>query len=226
MADSTVIDAATGQPIVTPNQSIYGNAGYSGTVVDTGIAQYAEPQYYRDKITEFQTTMNAVAATADQMSALVSLPDLDDATRADVQSWLDDFASKKTEFTLAAEAINVGAQTANAAGLTMPVLAIPAALGFAPLAIAALAAAIAAAAYLISWGLQAIANAQATVARIRAIQSLPPDQQAVAIAAEQGIAAAAAKAQSPLSSIANVVKWIAIGAAIYFGFQAFKMLRT
>jgi hypothetical protein len=138
-----------------------------------------------------------------------------------IQSWLDDYEAKRWQFIAAAESLNAAAQAANALGFRMPVVTVPQGLAAAPLVIAGVASAVAVAAGLIAWAVDRIAQARAIAQRMALIAELPPEKRAEAIAAEQRIELAQMSA-SPISRIADIVKWVAIGVAVYFGYQAWK----
>lgn len=184
------------------------------------VTRFAEPDYYRDKIREFQVSLNQLSDTAEQMRALAALPIAPEYNQ-DVYDWLDAYEAKRWQFVTTAEAINAASQTANALGIRMPVLSLPQGLNAAPLAIAGVAGAVAAAAALIAWATDMIVSARAIAGRMAIIEGLSPDQQAVALKAEQEIARAQAS-NTPLSQIATVVKWGAIVVAGFFALQAWR----
>jgi hypothetical protein len=192
---------------------------YTGDCYDPeSVTRFAEPNYYRDKIREFQQTMNALAETASVMRSLADTPSPEQDL---IQSWLDDYEAKRWQFIAAAESLNAAAQAANALGFRMPVVTVPQGLAAAPLVIAGVASAVAVAAGLIAWAVDRIAQARAIAQRMALIAELPPEKRAEAIAAEQRIELAQ-MAASPISRIADIVKWVAIGVAVYFGYQAWK----
>jgi hypothetical protein len=57
------------------------------------------------------------------------------------------------------------------------------------------------------------------------IETLPADQRAPAVRAAQDVIRASETVDSPLASIATIAKWIALGVAVYFGYQAFRDMR-
>jgi hypothetical protein len=237
---------------VDPTVDVTAPTGSDAAVLDTSAAgppisaasdpQFYDPNsparffslsYYQDKIAAFQAAVIALDATAQHVADILTISSLDDQSRADLQAWQDAFAAKKWEIKAAALAINGVADTAQAVGFQIPNVTLPQqTLGivFAPLAIAGLAAAIAAAAAIVAWSIQAIDNAQAATeqarARLAAIATLPVADQEKLIAGEQGIAQAKAVAEqgagSTLGNLASILKWVAIGAALYFAYRAWQ----
>lgn len=137
-------------------------------------------EYARDKVREFQATLNAIDATAGALRDALQWAAGDDA--AAIDELLTDYESRKLWIRGVAQAINAGAAAANWSGVRMPSLSIPSGLG--ALQVVAMGAALAAAAAVISWGvawiatagdrLRAQTDASVTQARIDAAQSLPP----------------------------------------------------
>jgi len=155
---------------------------------------------------------------------------------SDMQSALADYDGKKTAFRLAAEGLNAGAAAINAAGGRFPSLSIPQSLGAIQIPIV-LVATIAAVATLIAWGNQWIAGVndrlrielqnQQSILAANAITD--PAAKNAMLARISGMQAAAAQVQSasdsasgsPLSSIASIVQWGAIGLAVYLLWREF-----
>lgn len=104
---------------------------------------------------------------------------------------------------------------------------IPPTLGAVPLVAAgAAAAAIAAAAALIIWGRDWLAGVNQRLRDKTLLESVPEAQRAqVAEAIVKSEVALAQANESPLTSVAGIVKWVAIGAVAYFAFQAFQSLQ-
>lgn len=203
----------------------FSDARFDSTIVDPdydadSLARFAEPDYYRDKIREYQVTLNQLASVAEEMKALAVLP-IAPEFNADVYQWLDDYESKRWQFVTTAEAINAAAASANAVGFRMPVVSIPSGLNAAPLLIAGVAGAVAAAAALIAWATDQIMSARVIAGRMAMIEGLAPEDRARAIEAEQRIALAETQS-TPLSQIANIAKWAAIAVAVFFGFKAWQ----
>lgn len=210
------------------------DASYSGDTSLTGTT-FA---YFRDKATQFQAILNAVDSAA-QVAQTAIENSTDDAFVGDMVALLSDYDAKKTAFKVAAEGINAGAAVINGMGGRFPVLSIPAGLGFVPFVVpAATVAALGAAAALIVWGntwLQGVnarlllsAQSQASVAAANEIsdpamrdRALAEASRSQAAAAEVQAAADAANA-SPLSSVAGIVKWAALGLAAWMAYSAFR----
>lgn len=207
----------------TDREILYGDAGYTGETVDAGsLARFADADYYRGKILEFQQYLNALAATADTLQALGGQVS-GTALAADIDAWLADLLSNRMALMVAAETVNAAAQSINALGGRMPVLAIPQNLSALPVAaIAAIAAAIAGTAWAISYAVEKMSAARALIARKETLALLPEDARAAALAADQQIAAVQASAMGPLGAIMNVVKWAAIGVAAFFAYKAIR----
>lgn len=208
---------------LTEKEIQYGDIGYEGSVPpDEGVSRFADLDYYRNKIREFQIHLNALAATADTLTELrerVSDPNL----ISEIDAWLADFAGNRSALFAAAEAVNLAANSANAVGVRMPVLQIPQGLAaLPPLAIAAIAGAVAGTAWAISYAVERVAAARALVSRNEMLALLPENERAAALAAEQKIEAAQRNAESGVSAIAGAVKWIALAVAAWFGYKAIR----
>lgn len=201
-----------------------GDASYSGDVSSSPVSL----DYWRTKITEFQSTLNAVDQIY-QASLVAADVAPDSAERDALLSGVDEYLSRRALFKTAAEGLNLGAAAVNAVGGRMPVLSIPATLGVGPLVFPAVAvAALTTAAILIEWGRQ---WAQVQTSRIeearRTIELMPdgPDKTlalSTAAGAASQAAAAAAATDSPLASIASIVK---IGGLVILAFLGYKMLK-
>jgi hypothetical protein len=196
-------------------------AGYGYT------AQPAELSYYQQKIIEFQNVLNGMDAAA-QAAQSALWDDIDPKLSEDLQTFLDEFNSKKWEYKAAAEALNLAINGANMVGGDFPNITVPQTLGVVPLvAYGVIAAAVATAAGLIVWGntwLTGLNQRLRDQALIGAVTD--PAKRDALIAAQVAVDQAAAEAQaSPLTSISNIVKWLAIGAVAYFAFSAYKQVR-
>ena len=202
-----------------------GDAGTSNTDVSYAGADPNDAlsmDYYREKATQFQTTMNALDAAASAAESMIAVASVgaivdgidSDALVADLSSFLSDFQDKRAQFRITAETINAGAVTINALGGRFPQLSIPSGLGIAPIVMGGAAiAAIAVAASLIVWGntwLRGV-NARMATAAAAAMIDDPDKKAAFLTAAATAQAAADASSESPFSSIAGIVKWGAIG---------------
>jgi len=182
-------------------------------------------EYYRSKVTEFQQTLNGLDLTATLLYDLLDyVPD--GPERLKLVGSLDEFYQKRGEFRTTAEGMNALAAVINSAGGRWPVLSIPSTLqGFGALPavpLAAIAAVVAVIAGLITWAVAWASTVNTQTDRLfDAIGNLPPEQQAAAIDKVQQVQQASASVASPLSDIASIAKWIAIGAAVWFGYQAF-----
>jgi hypothetical protein len=210
----TLRDAA----VISPESAAPGYMGPSSdTIVDKDDpTRFFTVQYYADQIASFQATLIQLDQTA-QVLANDVLPQLDSAQDADsiaqIQAWLADYQAKKTEIQLAAKAINTVVTTANAFGVGLPQIRLPTTLAIVPaVAIAGAVAAVAAAAAIIAWAAEKIATAQQFTQQLA---SLPADVRAAALdkmtATNTGV----------LAQLGDVIKWVAIGALVWFGYKAF-----
>lgn len=182
--------------------------------------------YYRQKVVEFQQVINALDETGRTVDALirgVGPGELAD----DLIALQSEFLDKKSQIKIAAEAINFAASGANAIGIRFPVLSLPQTLGAAPIvAGAAIAAAVAAAAGIIVWGREWILGVNQRLREAELLKQVPDaDRAKVAQAILQTDAAVAQANESPLASIAGIVKWVALGVAAFYAFEAFKKIR-
>lgn len=206
------------------------DASYTGDTGDSVLSM----QYYIDKANQFQLVMNsldAAATAAENMLAIAQEADLtgmgvgDPSIADDLVGYLNDFYDKRYQFRLTAEAINAGANTINAVGGRFPVLSIPSGLGIAPVVMGAVAlGALATAAALIAWGntwLKGLNARMATAASAAMIDD--PDKKAAFLTqAATAQAAMEAADDSPITTIANIVKWGAIAGAVYLAFKAMQ----
>lgn len=134
--------------------------------------------YFRNQIREFQSTLNAIDATANALRDALQWS-VDPGESAAIGELLSEYESRKVWIRGVAQAINAGASLANASGARMPSLSIPSGLGALPLL--GVGAAVAAAAAVVTWGatwiataadrLRAQADSAVTYARIEAAQS-------------------------------------------------------
>lgn len=182
--------------------------------------------YYRQKALEFQQVVNALDTTAREVDALIgALPE--SALLDELIEQRAEMEAKKGQLKMAAEAINFAANGLNAAGVSFPAIQLPQTLGVVPLALAgAAAAAIAAAAALIVWGKSWIEGINQRLRNAELLASVPDaDKGKVAQAILKTDVALAQANESPLASIAGMVKWIAIGAVAFFAYQAWTQYR-
>lgn len=196
------------------------------TLDDAEQAQPVSTSYFREKALEFQQLLNALDATGRELDLLIgALPE-----SAMLDELVVQFAAlqeKKGRLKLVAEAINFAANGLNQLGTQLPTVQIPPTLGAVPLVAAgAAAAAIAAAAALIIWGRDWLAGVNQRLRDKTLLESVPEGQRAqVAEAILKSEVALAQANESPLTSVAGIVKWVAIGAVAYFAFQAFQSLQ-
>jgi hypothetical protein len=204
---------------ITPDSALPGYTGPSSdTIVDQNDpTKYFTLDYYSNQIAQFQASLIQLDQTAQILGNLLAGGTLNATDAASVQAWLDDYNGNKTQVQAIAAAVNGIVNTANAFGVGLPNVTLPQTLSqWQPLAIVGVAAAVAATASIIAWASQKIVTAQSITAQLA---SLPADQRAAAL---QQITAAN---PTTLSSISNIVKWVAIGAVIFFGYKAWTEYR-
>jgi len=183
--------------------------------------------YYQQKIVEFQNLLNGMDAAA-QAAQSALWDDIDPKLSTDLQTYLDEYDSKKWEFRAAAEALNLAINGANLVGGDFQNITVPSTLGVVPLVAAGvIAAAVATAAALIVWGNTWLQGLNQRLRDKELLASVTdPAKRDQLIAAQVAVEQAAVEANaSPLSSISNIVKWLAIGAVAYFAFSAYKQVR-
>lgn len=179
-------------------------------------------QYYRNKVTEFQATLNAIDKAANAAMIALDSGALSEADAQALDDSLFDYENSKTKMRLTAEAINAGAAAINSMGGRFPSLSVPAGLAAFPLVVpAATIAAIGVAAALVVWGNTWIRGVNERLKRsvvLDAIQN--PDQKAqVAQAMALSDSAVQESEASSLSGIASILKW---GALAVGGFLLYK----
>jgi hypothetical protein len=195
------------------------DASYTGSVDNSAVSV----QYWRDKATEFQNVLNAVDETARAAQDMLAVT-TDQATVDYLTSALSEYDFRKTALRLAAEGINAGAATINAAGGRFPTLSIPAGLGIAPLVLGAGAlAALAAAAALIVWGHDWLTGVNERM-RFAALMQ-PGDPEITRILARGEAARQVAEGASTFSSgVSSYLKWGAIAVLAFMAWPYVKPL--
>lgn len=180
--------------------------------------------YYRQKIVEFQTVMDAMDGAAQIMRTTIDEEISPEITET-MQAALASYELKKGAFRTAAEAINFAVNGANQIGANLPQLRANT-LGLAPVVLAALSGAVAAVAALIVWGRDWINEANNRL-RIQLESVTDPEQRAKLAAHSMNLDVTARTASaSPLASVAGIVKWIAIGALVWFAYRAYSEYRN
>lgn len=212
-------------PIYDANGNVTGYQEIDDPSTDsTGNITPFQLDYYRNKVVEFQNVLDQLDASAVQAMFLID-QDIDPELTADLQNYLFQYDQKKGQFRTAAEALNFAINGANQIGANFPTLKIPTTLGFVPLAAgAAIAGALAVAAALIVWGREWIAGLNDRLKTSMVLDKItdPQKRDDVASAIAKVEAAQKAADSSPLSSIANIVKWVGIAAVAYFALQAYQ----
>jgi len=184
--------------------------------------------YYRQKIVEFQNVLVQMDAAAEGAGDLIYTVD-DPALLEDLNALLAEYDLKKGYFRTAAEALNLAISGVNLVGANFPAIRIPKGMNAVPLVAAAgIAAALVVAAGLVVWGRDWIKSVDERARRSQILEALPAGpQRAEAARAMAKIDGAVREADaSPLGSIAQIVKWVAIAGLVYFGLQTFKELKA
>lgn len=203
-----------------------GAVGQSEMPGDT--ASPIQLDYYRQKIVEFQNVLVQMDSAAEGAGDLIYIVD-DVALLEDLNALLAEYDLKKGYFRTAAEALNLAISGVNLVGANFPAVKIPRGMNAIPLVAAAgIAAALAVAAGLIVWGRDWIRSVDERARRSQILAALPEGpQRADAARAMAKIDGAVREADSsPLGSIAQIVKWVAIAGLVYFGLQTFKQLKA
>lgn len=184
-------------------------------------AQSQDVGYFTRKINEFQGMVYDLDTTEANLRSFIQDYNITDDVLLDQ---LDAFDSKKTVIRGAAEALNLAVASINAIGGNLPSVRLPQGLAAVPVAaLAAAAGAVAVAAALIVWGRDWIAGVNDRLKTREVLSQIPESQRGAAASDLLRIEATARSAgSSPLANVANIVKWAAIAAGIYFAFQAFN----
>ena len=203
-----------------------GAVGQSEMPGDT--ASPIQLDYYRQKIVEFQNVLVQMDSAAEGAGDLIYIVD-DVALLEDLNALLAEYDIKKGYFRTAAEALNLAISGVNLVGANFPAVKIPKGMNAVPLVAAAgIAAALVVAAGLIVWGRDWIKSVDERARRSQILAALPAgpqrDEAARAMAKIDGAVREADA--SPLGSIAQIVKWVAIAGLVYFGLQTFKELKA
>jgi len=195
------------------------DASYTG---NTGDSKW-DMQYYRNKAAEFQSVLIAVDQSAQVARDAIDANADNEPMVTALQNLLSDFEAKRWQFRATAEAINAGAALVNSMGGRFPQLSIPNGLGAFPVFPAAGVAAVGVAAALIVWGLSFVSQVSDTLKRYVTLEQIadPVKRGEVAAILARADQAVSAASDSPLSSIASVVKWVAIGAIAFLAYKQF-----
>ena len=192
----------------------------------TDAASPLQLDYYRQKVVEFQDILNQMDAVANIANS-ISWETEDTQLAADMDAYLLDFDNKKGSFRTAAEALNFAINGINAVGADFPKLTVPQGLGVVPLVAAAgVAGALAVAAALIIWGRDWIAGVSARAKLGLQLDAIKDPAQRARLAERLALldqAQSVAEA-SPITSVASIVKWVAIAAVAYFAIQSYKAI--
>jgi len=189
------------------------------------LPQSLSPDYYKQKVVEFQQLLNNLALAREATIEIVRNGPVE--LHEELNALLQELDTKIGRYRTVAELLNIGINGLNTVGANFPKLTIPKGLGVAPIVIASgFAVLVGTAAAMTIWGYTWIQNAQALARQAQLYGYLTPEQRAtVASKALELDQLAAASESSPLASTANIVKWVAIAAVAYFAFQAYQKSR-
>lgn len=197
----------------------YSDDLYTGDAGDSALSL----QYYRNKVAEFQSVLEAVDRGARAIELALEADGLDDATWSALYDDLDQYESRRVLLRTTAQAINAGAAAINAVGGRFPVLSIPAGLGIVPVLPVAAIAAVATAATLIAWGLAWLSGVNERLRQAQLLEALPEESRAklaeATLISDNALRTAEA---SPWGSIASMVKWGAIAVGAFFLIRVIK----
>ncbi len=185
--------------------------------------------YYRQKINEFQNVLVQMDSAAEGAQGLIDAGVNDVSLLEDLNALLAEYDLKKGYFRTAAEGLNFAISGVNLVGANFPAVKIPRGMNAIPLVAAAgIAAALAVAAGLIVWGRDWIKSVDERARRSQILEAVPegPQRAQVAQSMAQIDGAVREADASPLGSIAQIVKWVAIAGLVYFGLQTFKELKA
>ena len=213
MSTEQFITDAAGEPIP---QVFVNEAGNAAQARDVG--------YFTRKINEFQSLVFDLDTTEANLRSFIQDYNINDPV---LLEQLDSFDLKKDVFRATAEALNLAVAGINAFGGNLPSVRIPGGLAAVPVvALAGAAAAVAGAAALIVWGREWIIGVNDRLKTREVLQQIPEAQRGQAASELLRIEATARNAEtSPLGNLANIVKYLAIAAGVYFAFQAFSKAR-
>ena len=207
-------------------------SGSLGTLNQSDVSgETASPlqlDYYRQKINEFQSVLVQMDDAAQGAQGLIDLQ-IDDAELIyDLNGLLAEYDLKKGFFRTTAESLNFAISGVNLIGANFPSIQVPRGLNAVPLAAAAgIAAGLAVAAGLVIWGRDWIKSVDERARRAQILEAIPNEARRSDAARELlRIDGALRESEaSPLTSIAELVKYVAIAGLIYFGLQTFKTLK-
>lgn len=199
---------------------VHSDEEYEG---DSG-ASALSVQYYRNKVAEFQSVLDALDQGARAARAAVETGALAWEDEQDLTALLMEYEERKATLRTTAETINAGAAAWNSLGGRMPSLSLPSGLGALPVIPLALIGAVAVAATLIVWGRTWLQGLNARMQHAMFLEAIKDPEKRAEVAAAASAAASAVQAaeSSPISSIANIAKWISIGALGLIAWKAWS----
>ena len=192
---------------------------YTGDVSDSAFSM----DYVRQKFGEFQVLLDALALSQNAARQTID-DDVSPELTTDMQSFLADIDSRRTELRVTSEAVNAISATYNALGGRLPSVSYPATLGFAQLIpMAAVLGVVGTIGSLAYWGSKIIEGVNARLLWAAQTAGLSPQQRASLVLAQQKSAAALEASRGSIwSKVGNVAKWAALAGLAWVGFLAFK----
>jgi hypothetical protein len=204
---------------------LFPESGSGGAPSSTYSVEEVPPtRYWETKVQEFQVLLNRLGQAREGMIGLVDYGPAE--IQPELTALLDELDGKIGIYKTTANGLNLAIEAYNAAKLgPLPKLNTRA-LGAVPVQVIALTAAIGAAGALIYWGTSWLDRAHGLAVQAQLYGYLSPEaREQVAMNALKIKAAAEATADSPLTSVANIAKWVSIAAVAYFAYQAFQKMR-
>ena len=179
--------------------------------------------YYRQKVVEFQQLLYDLQGAREGMIGLVDYGPVE--IQGELTALLDQLDGKISQYKVVAESLNAAIAAYNAIGGNFPKLNTRG-LGALPVVPIAIAGLVATAATLIVWGKAWIDQSLEMARQAQLYGYLTPEARSQVAAATLKIEnAAKASAESHLTSVANITKWVSIAAVAYFAYQAFQKMR-
>lgn len=191
---------------------------YTGDVSTSPLSM----DYYRSKVREFQSTLNALDETFQAVQSALASGALTAQGQNELIQWAREFQSKRLAFKATAETINAAAATVNALGGRLQPVSLPPALAALPLMPLAAVAAFGTAAVLVSWGVAAIRAARDVLETQTMLELVPEAQRADVIRSINDVRRAEAQASGTgIAAFAPVLKWGAIALVAFLAYRAF-----
>jgi hypothetical protein len=177
--------------------------------------------YFRNKARDFQIVLNNLDIIDKSLMDVRYEINGQDDLLAEWADLYDELQSKKSQFKLAAEAINLASNGLNALNVRFPQLSIPSGLGN-PVPVVAVTAAIAGAAVLIYWSSQFIPRVFNFLDYLVSVQFADPEnRQRIIQIKEKTNNEIAKNGGGSLNQLTTIVKWVVIAGGAYFAYKQF-----